>query len=354
MKKIAQTLLFVLISAFVFESRGFAQQDAVIEVTLRSRLSTYGNDTPIVVDFLLTNRSSISIRVLRWTTPIEGVSADLFLVARGSQPIQYIGRLVKRGPPTEDDFITVAPGETVSAPVDISLYYAIYEAGNYTVTYDTEGSGVLIGSPDALIRASVLSNAAVFRLLAGRIPPEFVPLSTTKFDQCDSAQQDDLNIALAEARNISSSALQALQVTPPAQQPGSQRYLTWFGVHSDALYSKVVGNFSKISDALANKQITFGCNGSECEPIDFAYVYPLQPYAVFVCNKFWLAPVLGTDSRSGTIVHEISHFGVVVGTKDYAYGHGDSKALAVVNPPRATSNADSHEYFAENEPQLPM
>ncbi|WP_431523393.1 M35 family metallo-endopeptidase [Mesorhizobium captivum] len=37
-----------------------------------------------------------------------------------------------------------------------------------------------------------------------------------------------------------------------------------------------------------------------------------------------------------------------------AYGHNASKSLAAENPPRATNNADSHEYFAENSPDLPM
>lgn len=323
-------------------------------MAIQSRLSSYGNDTPIIVDFVLTNKSSSSIRVLRWTTPINGISDDIFLVTRGSQPIQYVGRLAKRGEPTEADFISIEPGQSIAVPVDLSLYYAIYEAGNYTVTYETEGTGLLTGGPNALIRARVTSNAATFRLLSGRIPPELIPLSTSKFDQCDGSQQDDIGAALGEAANIASAALQVLQDTPSAQQPNSQRYLTWFGAHTDGLYTKVVGNFSKISDALANKAISFGCNGSECEPIDYAYVYPIQPYEIFVCGKFWSASLKGTDSKSGTIIHEVSHFGIVAATRDFAYGHNDSKSLAVENPPRATSNADSHEYFAENSPELPM
>lgn len=332
----------------------FAQQGREIEIVLQSRLSSYGNDTPIIIDFTLTNRSGGSIRVLRWSTPLKGVSGDIFLVTRGSQPIQYVGRLVKRGEPTEADFITIEPGQSITVPVDLSLYYAIYEAGNYTVTYETEEMGLLIGGPDAVTRAPVVSNAATFRLLSGRIPPERVPLSAPKFDQCDSSQQDDLGPALAEASNIASNALQALQNTPSAQQPNSQRYLTWFGVHTTGFYANVSGNFSKISDALANKAISFGCNGNDCEPIDYAYVYANHPYKIFVCSKFWSAPLKGTDSRSGTIIHEVSHFGVVAATKDFAYGQTNAKKLAIVNRPQATFNADNHEYFAENNPDLPM
>ncbi len=58
----------------------------------------------------------------------------------------------------------------------------------------------------------------------------------------------------------------------------------------------------------------------------------------------------GTDSKGGTIVHETSHFTVVAGTNDYAYGQSACKTLAKSNPSRAIMNADNHEYFTENNP----
>jgi peptidyl-Lys metalloendopeptidase len=61
----------------------------------------------------------------------------------------------------------------------------------------------------------------------------------------------------------------------------------------------------------------------------------------------------GTDSKAGTLVHEMSHFNVVAGTDDHAYGQSAAKSLALSNPDLALNNADSHEYFAENTPALP-
>ncbi|PVF91263.1 zincin [Serendipita vermifera] len=52
------------------------------------------------------------------------------------------------------------------------------------------------------------------------------------------------------------------------------------------------------------------------------------------------------------IVHESSHFTANGGTQDYAYGQSAAKSLATSNPARAIMNADSHEYFAENNPAL--
>jgi peptidyl-Lys metalloendopeptidase len=69
-----------------------------------------------------------------------------------------------------------------------------------------------------------------------------------------------------------------------------------------------------------------------------------------MCNAFWSAPTTGTDSKGGTIVHEVSHFNIVAGTDDVVYGQSGAKSLAISDPAQAIQNADSHEYFAENTP----
>lgn len=51
-------------------------------------------------------------------------------------------------------------------------------------------------------------------------------------------------------------------------------------------------------------------------------------------------------------MHESSHFDQIAATRDYAYGHYDSQILAKTNPGLAVQNADSHEYFVENDPPL--
>jgi len=53
------------------------------------------------------------------------------------------------------------------------------------------------------------------------------------------------------------------------------------------------------------------------------------------------------------VIHELSHFNAVAGTKDHAYGIENTKALAISSPGYAVLNADSYEYFAENTPSLP-
>jgi peptidyl-Lys metalloendopeptidase len=80
-------------------------------------------------------------------------------------------------------------------------------------------------------------------------------------------------------------------------------------------------------------------------------VYANQPYKIYVCRAFWSAPLAGTDSKGGTLIHEMSHFTAVAGTGDLVYGQTAAANLAVTNPAGAITNADNHEYFAENTPK---
>jgi peptidyl-Lys metalloendopeptidase len=69
-----------------------------------------------------------------------------------------------------------------------------------------------------------------------------------------------------------------------------------------------------------------------------------------ICPGFFKAKLTGTDSQGGTLVHESSHFTAHGGSTDIVYGQSGAKSLAKSNPAQAVMNADSHEYFAENNP----
>jgi peptidyl-Lys metalloendopeptidase len=49
----------------------------------------------------------------------------------------------------------------------------------------------------------------------------------------------------------------------------------------------------------------------------------------------------------------MSDFNVVAATDDVVYGQAGARELADEDPDAAITNADSHEYFAENTPPLP-
>ena len=84
---------------------------------------------------------------------------------------------------------------------------------------------------------------------------------------------------------------------------------------------------------MSTKAFVFYC---DCTDSSYAFVYANQPYKVHLCGAFWSAPATGTDSKAGTLVHETSHFTVVAGTQDYAYGQSACRSLAISNPTRAS------------------
>jgi len=88
----------------------------------------------------------------------------------------------------------------------------------------------------------------------------------------------------------------------------------------------------------------------DCNDPFYAFIRRTEPFRVNLCTFYWSAPQNGTDSRAGTILHEVSHFNEIGGTEDHAYGATLVSALARSDPSRAVNNADSIEYFAENTP----
>jgi peptidyl-Lys metalloendopeptidase len=126
------------------------------------------------------------------------------------------------------------------------------------------------------------------------------------------------------------------------------RYDLWFGVTDSARVSTIETHYVALKDAFANKPLTVDC---ACTKTYYAYVYPAKPNVIYVCKAFWAAPMTGTDSKGGTLMHEMSHFNVVAGTDDWVYGQC-AASLAIGDPAKAIDNADSHEYVGENTPPL--
>jgi peptidyl-Lys metalloendopeptidase len=328
--------------------------------------------------FSLTNESKRPLKVLKWHTPLEGLKSDMFRVDIAGHRATYLGPIYKRMPPTEADYITVRPGATLTAPVDLASAYDIALAGNYNVSYKTEHLHAGVEPTKALTAklkkgqhspaVTVRSNTAIFTLEKPRRPKTvagvevahaqklasaaLVKAEKTAFSGCSQSRQTDLNTAVTNAVQIAATARSALANASSCARATGPRYREWFGKYSQSRFDAVKSHYDKIHDALANKDIAFFCDCSDAGT--YAYVYATKPYEIHLCGAFWNAPMSGTDSKAGTLVHEMSHFNVVAGTDDHVYGQSACRTLANNNPGSAIDNADSHEYFAENTPPLSM
>lgn len=304
------------------------------------------------VRYSITNTGTSSVLVLRWQTALQGVNEDLFQVSRNGEPSAYVGKHFKRGLPQPEDYIEIPAGETKSAVVDLTAYYDMRQAGQYSVSVDTELMHAFEENPAdqaKLLPAQekLASSPTIVWVDGAHVSPEpdlswLTQPKSVSFTGCSNTRQGQVNTAVNSAKSYATNAKNYLN----AGTVGA-RYTTWFGTYTSARYSTVRSHFTAIEDAVYNRAMVFDCT---CTDSAYAYVYPTQPYKVYLCNAFWSAPNTGTDSRAGTIIHELSHFNVVAGTDDWAYGQTAAKNLARSNPKKAVDNADSHEYFAENTP----
>jgi peptidyl-Lys metalloendopeptidase len=308
--------------------------------------------------FTVANESATPVHVLRWQTPLDGVDSDLFDVQLDGESVSYIGRLVKRPAPQASDYIELKSGESRSVEVDLSAYYDMRKSGQYVVQYRRDAAA-LVQEADRAARADVAATLALDRrsttLWVDGAPNPLdaeeqqssagspgILAATNSFVGCSNTRQTQL----ATARNSSVTYANNAKSYLAAGTAGS-RYTWWFGTYNSSRYSTVRSHFTNITSALSSQPYTFNCG---CSDSSYAYVYPTQPYKVYLCGAFWSAPNTGTDSRAGTLIHETSHFNVVASTDDWAYGQTAAHNLAGSNPAHAVDNADSHEYFAENNP----
>ena len=305
----------------------------------------------MVVNVTVTNGTAATQYLLKWQTPFGAIEAPLFDVTRDGLPVRYLGVQVKRAAPVAGDYIALKPGAALSTRVELSALYEMGITGAYSVRWRA-GATRLFSRPGGQTAGAALPDPASASVwIAGRLPrgalgagvslPEGAGLS---FSRCSNEQQATIVDAAQAAQAMAQDADIHLQ-----RKDLGRRYTAWFGAVDAARSATVVRHFQAIKQAFAQKPVTVDCG---CTASYYAYVYPDQPYRIYVCKAFWSAPMTGTDSKGGTLVHEMSHFTVVAGTDDLVYGQAAAGQLATSDPEQAVRNADSHEYFGENTPAL--
>ena len=328
------------------------------------------SDQEVRVDIVFTNDGSTSLSIPKWFVPDGELEGDLFLLSRDGQRVPYLGPIIKRAAPTAQDMISLAPGESVARSVDISGMYDLSASGEYKLQFGVASSQLfgrssLRQAPDLLKRemeqtVNLGMETLVSNEVATWVEGRSNPLANLAADKsalfgakssiaysgrCSATQQSTLTSAVAAASSMANSSVSYLN----GISGSTTRFTTWFGAGTSAALSEIRADYAKIKDALDLQPLVLDCS---CKKSYYAYVYPTQPYKIYLCRAFWTAPLTGTDSKGGTLIHELSHFNVIAATNDYAYGQTAAKALAISNPQQARDNADSHEYFSENTPAL--
>ena len=103
---------------------------------------------PVLLHLTLSNTSGQALEVLQYHTPFEGVLGDLFEIQYADESLTYRGPLVKRGPPTDEDWLLLESGGVLTAEVDISKAWDLSRAGEYTLRLRNDMSYRDPGSPE--------------------------------------------------------------------------------------------------------------------------------------------------------------------------------------------------------------
>jgi peptidyl-Lys metalloendopeptidase len=348
-------LLGSLLLACAFTGSAFAAQGGVsVRLDASAKAADIGSGKMV---FTMANDGTAAVHVLRWQTPFDGVTTDLFEVEHDGVAVDYVGPMYKRAAAQSKDYIELQPGAVRSVEVDLSAYYDMKAGGQYTIRYARDAQSTLLEAEQAS-KAGVAATSAIdtdaTTLWIDGAPGALdavdaeqgghgIFAATNSFVSCTNTRQTQLVTARNSAVTYATNSKSYLD----AGTQGS-RYTWWFGTYNSSRYSTVRTHFTNLKSALSSQPYTFDCTCRDSGT--YAYVYPTQPYRVYLCGAFWSAPNTGTDSRAGTLIHETSHFNVVAGTDDWAYGQTAAHNLANSNPTRSVDNADNHEYFAENNP----
>jgi peptidyl-Lys metalloendopeptidase len=352
-----------------------------VVVSVAPEKPSLGKSDDVVVKVTFTNTSGSPQYVLKSHTPFGGVPmTPLFDVTRDGSPVRYMGAVAKRPAPTAADYYLLKPGASYSARIELSALYDMATTGDYAIRFRAAATQLFADAPALQAAAGTGARIAaaadgvkdvgelqsdvatvwidgarargsreVTRTLAEMQAESMagttaVTAASVSYSQCSSSQQSTIGQALTAAQTMATNADAYM-----TRGTMGTRYTKWFGAVNSSRVSTIKSHFAAIKSTLASKPITVNCG---CTDTSYAYVYPTQPYTIYVCKAFWSAPLTGTDSKGGTLVHETSHFNVVAGTDDWAYGQSAAASLAISNPARAIDNADSHEYFSENTPAL--
>lgn len=340
--------------------------ELVAHVTVEKAALTMADS--VNVRFTLTNQGADDLLVLKWKTPFAGFEGNLFVVERDGERVAYTGRMVKRAAPRATDYFRIPAGESASVTFDLSAVYDMRQPGNYTVRYEAAGIDVVredfrrgqtvLGSLGALesdTAAMTLSGQALRGAEPGQEPVSANAAGdkalTPTYLNCTNSNISKIGSTLTNAQTYATNAYNFLVNLASGSRSTDVRFKTWFGTYSSSHYSTIQSHYNSLMNAFASQTFQLDCDCAS-DNTTYAFVYANQPYHVHLCGAFFSAPATGTDSKAGTLVHETSHFTVVAGTQDYAYGQSACKSLAISNSNHAIANADSHEYFAENNPVL--
>ena len=235
-------------------------------------------------------------------------------------------------------------------------------SGEDAYTFDASKSLFHLADDGSIVPIEAETEAHTAKLAGKLAAPRATLTKRASYNGCSSSRQSQVASAITAATTYASNAYSYLS----SHTSATTRYTTWFGTYSSSRHSTVLSHFQHLHEG-DYSSFTYDCTCTEADT--YAFVYADDYGTIHLCPVFWQISTTGTDSQGGTLIHESTHFTKVCstcfrnmcmrsclpqngGTDDIVYGQSSAKSLAKSSPSQAVQNADSHEYFAENNPAL--
>ena len=107
-----------------------------IEIFIEPNKNRFNVKDKIIVTFNIINKSENDFKFCCWQTPLEKkFTADYFEIIHNEVKVKYIGNMIKRKPPTQDDFIILKPKEKISQKIELNKGYNINKTGEYQIKF---------------------------------------------------------------------------------------------------------------------------------------------------------------------------------------------------------------------------
>ena len=310
-----------LISQQNLFDRNGPQPTIDVSFSLSTLKTSFASDEDVLINVKVKNNDpNKPARILDWIIPCDVnnpassesmLSKDLSsfeVKTLGGQAAKYLGPMFKRGKPSDKDYLRLGPGAEVSCTINLGKYFEfIFPSGDefYEIKF-TETSSQL-SAPSA--RLETLGSDTLSLQIAARNAPtralrERKLQAINNFRNCDGSQQNDIADARSRAAIESNNALNVIDNVGRWKNAAyCPRYKDWFGDYEYNRHTtELKPGYSALRDRLNDSPIVFDCAGSGC-PADniFAYVYPSNPYVIYLCNMFWKAQMTGTDSKMASV-----------------------------------------------------
>ena len=353
------------------------KQDFECSITAADR---YRLGEPITVKFEIRNTSRETYRILTWGTPLGGDPLDFLTVTQDDVELEYDGPLVYHGDPAKDDWITLEPGASRSAEVDISRLYPIDLPGEYTATLTTTLADAypVKNKADRNLRSRgdyqshpldetkvmfVVEAGVAPRMTAGQaarhaeleragdlaIRREYIfnPIlrGGTKKQRADTLTAHTGMVALAaKAYNLLTNNNIGANVDYREWFGKDGKFFPW-GPNRSAWVRGTFDHLRQLPNAAFPIVPTYDLTANK--PGSNAYTYS-NSWTIYLCKGFRDAKVGGyPSSKRSILTHEWTH--ARGGTSDYGtYGDAAARALAISDPQKAVTCAENYEYFSES------